>query len=80
LSHRPSVECPTFRTLLLTLYSNDANTPPQDRGQLGVAEFVNGAVIVDRRVPGALGRVRDRRRGFGFVSGAVLWFSISCAV
>jgi hypothetical protein len=50
LSHRPSVECPTFRTLLLTLYSNDANTPPQDRGQLGVAEFVNGAVIVDRRV------------------------------
>jgi hypothetical protein len=45
-----SVECPIFRTLLVALYRHDANTPAQDRGQLGVAEFVNGAVIVDRRV------------------------------
>jgi hypothetical protein len=45
-----SVQHPTFRTLLLTLYSHDANTPAQNRSQLGVAEFVNGAVIVDCRV------------------------------
>jgi hypothetical protein len=54
-----SVQCRTFRTLLLiTLYSHDANTPAQDRGQLGVAEFVNSAVIVDRRV--------DYLHGFAF--------------
>jgi hypothetical protein len=34
----------------VALYSHDANTPAQDRGQFGVAKFVNGAVIVDRRV------------------------------
>ena len=51
LTHRVSVQYRTFRTLLLiTLHKHDANTPAQDRGQLGVAEFVNGAVIVDRRV------------------------------
>ena len=48
LTLRVSVERPIFRTLLI--YKHDANTPAQDRGQLGVAEFVNGAVIVDRRV------------------------------
>ena len=46
LTHRVSVE--RLRTLLI--YRHEANTPAQDRGQLGVAEFVNGAVIVDRRV------------------------------
>jgi hypothetical protein len=45
-----SVECPTLRTLLVALNRRDANTSAQDRGQLCVAEFVNGAVIVDRRV------------------------------
>jgi hypothetical protein len=50
LTHSVLVECPTCRTLLLTLYGHDANTPAQDRSQLGVAKFVNGAVIVDRRV------------------------------
>ena len=50
MTHRVSVECPTFRTLLVTLYRHDANTPAQDRSQLGVAELVKGAVVVDRRV------------------------------
>jgi hypothetical protein len=50
LTHRASVECPTFRTLLVTLYRHDANTPAQDRSQLGVAELVNGAMIINRRV------------------------------
>ena len=36
--------------LLITLYSHDANTPPQNGSQLGVAELVNGAVVVDRCV------------------------------
>ena len=49
LIHRVSVECPTQRTLLVALYRNDAKTPAQDRTQLGVAELVNGAVVVDRR-------------------------------
>jgi hypothetical protein len=44
-----SVQCRT-RTLPITLYRHDANTPAQDRSQLGVAEFVNYAVIVDRCV------------------------------
>ena len=39
-----------FRTRFVALYRNDANTPAQDRGQLGVAVFVNGAMVVDRRV------------------------------
>ena len=50
LTLRVSVQCRTFSTLLVALNRRDANTPAQDRGQLGVAEFVNGAVIVDRRV------------------------------
>ena len=50
LTHRVSVECPTHRTVLFALYRYDANTPAQHRTQLGVAEFVNGAVVVDRRV------------------------------
>ena len=45
-----SVECPTFRTLLVALYRTDANTPAQDRTQLGVTELVKGAVVVDRCV------------------------------
>jgi hypothetical protein len=46
-----SVECPTtFRTPLVALYRHDANPPAQDRSQLGVAELVKGAVVVDRRV------------------------------
>jgi hypothetical protein len=49
-THRVSVECPTFRTVLVTLYGHDANTPAQDRTQLGIAELVKGAVVVDRRV------------------------------
>src|SRR5262249_32432599 len=48
LTHRVSVEHPTFSMLLVALY--DANTPTQDRNQLGVAELVEGAVVVDRRV------------------------------
>jgi hypothetical protein len=47
LTHRVSVECPTFRTLLVSLY---ANTPAQDRTQLGVTELLKGAVVVDRCV------------------------------
>ena len=47
---RISVECPTHRTVLFVLYRQNANTPAQDRSQLGVAELVNGAVVVDRRV------------------------------
>ena len=43
-------QCPTFRTLLVALYRHDANTPAQDRTQLGVTELVKGAVVVDRRV------------------------------
>jgi hypothetical protein len=43
-----SVECPTFRTLLVA--QHDANTPAQDRSQLGVGELLNDAVVVDRRV------------------------------
>ena len=54
-THRVSVECPTFRTLLVTLYRHDANTPAQDRTQLGVAELVNGAV-------GARSASSERRR------------------
>jgi hypothetical protein len=42
-----SVECPTFRTLLVALYGNDANTPAQDRTQLGIAVFADLAVIDD---------------------------------
>ena len=49
-THRVSIECPTFGTLLVTLYRHDANTPAQDRTQLGIAELVKGAVVVDRRV------------------------------
>ena len=49
-THRVSVECPTHRTVLFVLYRQNANTPAQDRSQLGVAELVNGAVVVDRRV------------------------------
>ena len=45
-----SIKRLTFRTLLLALNRHDANAPAQDRTQLGVAEFVNGAVVVDRRV------------------------------
>jgi len=45
-----SVECLTFRTLLVTLYRHDAYTPAQDRTQLGVAELLKGAVVIDRRV------------------------------
>ena len=48
--HRVSIQCPTFKTLLVTLYRHDANTPAQDRTQLGIAELVKGAVVVDRRV------------------------------
>ena len=47
LTHRVSVECPT---LLVTLYRHDANTPAQDRCQLGITKLVKGAVVVDRRV------------------------------
>jgi hypothetical protein len=36
--------------LLIALCRRDANMPAQDRCQLGVAELVSGAVIVDRRV------------------------------
>ena len=50
MTQRVSIECPTFRTLLVALYRHDANTPAQDRTQLGVAELVKGAVVVDRRV------------------------------
>ena len=50
LTHRASVQCRTLRSLLITLYSHDANTPPQNGSQLGVAELVNGAVVVDRCV------------------------------
>ena len=49
-THRVSVECPTHRTVLFVLYRQNANTPAQDRSQLGVAELVNGAVVVDRCV------------------------------
>jgi len=49
LIHSVSVEHPTFGTILVTLYGHDANTPAQDRCQLGVAELVKGAVIRDRR-------------------------------
>ena len=42
-----SVECPTLRTLLVALYGNDANTPAQDRTQLGIAVFADLAVIDD---------------------------------
>jgi hypothetical protein len=49
-THRVSVQHPTFRTLLVALYWRDAKMLPQDRGQLGVAEFVNGAVVVDHRI------------------------------
>ena len=45
---RISVECPG--TLLVALYRHDANTPAQDRSQLGVTELVKGAVVVDRCV------------------------------
>jgi hypothetical protein len=47
LTHRVSVQCPTLTTLLVTVYRLDANTPAQNRSQLGVAELVNGAVAVD---------------------------------
>jgi len=48
LTHRVSVECPTtFRTLLVTLYRHDANTPAQDRTQLGIAVFADLAAIDD---------------------------------
>jgi hypothetical protein len=50
LTYRVSVDRRTVRPLLVALYSHDSNTPPQDRGQLGVAKFVKGAVVVDRRV------------------------------
>jgi hypothetical protein len=45
LTHRVSVECLTFRTLLIALDRHDANAPAQDRGQLGVAELRHGAVV-----------------------------------
>jgi hypothetical protein len=32
------------------LYRQTANAPAQHRTQLGIAELVNGAVVVDRRV------------------------------
>jgi hypothetical protein len=48
--HRVSVEWLTPRTLLVALDRHDLHAPAQHRSQLGVAEFVNGAVIVDRRV------------------------------
>jgi hypothetical protein len=60
LTHRALVECPG--TLLITLYGNDANTPAQDRTQLGVAELVKGAIIVDRRVDYLHGCLRGDRR------------------
>jgi hypothetical protein len=47
---RVSVEWLTLGTLLVALYGHDANTPAQDRSQLGVAELLNGAVVIDRRV------------------------------
>ena len=50
LTHRVSVQCRTLRSLLITLYNHDANTPPQNGSQLGVAELVNGAMIINRRV------------------------------
>ena len=46
-THRVSVECPTHRTVLFVLYRQNANTPAQDRSQLGVAVFANLAVIDD---------------------------------
>ena len=41
------MSAPTFRTLLVSLYRHDANTPAQDRTQLGVAVFADLAVIDD---------------------------------
>jgi hypothetical protein len=52
-----SVQRYIFGTLLVALNRHDANTPTQDRGQLGVAELVEGAVIVDRRVQRVLERL-----------------------
>jgi hypothetical protein len=60
LTHRVSVECPTFGTLLIALYRHDTNTPAQDRTRLGVTELVKGAVVVDRRV--------DARSGLSLLS------------
>jgi hypothetical protein len=45
-THTVSVECPTFRTLLIALYRHDANTPPQNRTELGIAELLDVAAII----------------------------------
>jgi hypothetical protein len=50
LTHRVSVECPTFRTLLVALYRHDANTPAQDRGELGIRELLDLTAVADRRI------------------------------
>ena len=42
---RVSVQCGILGTLLVALSKRRANTPAQDRTQLGVAELVNGAVV-----------------------------------
>jgi len=47
---RVSVQCGILGTLLVALSKRRANTPAQDRTQLGVAEFVYGAMVVDCRV------------------------------
>ena len=41
------VECPAFKTLVVVLCRHDANTPAQDRTQLGIAVFADLAVIDD---------------------------------
>jgi hypothetical protein len=40
-----SVECLTFRTLLVALDRHDADAPAQDRGQLVVGELRDGALV-----------------------------------
>ena len=46
---------------------DDANTPAQDRTQLGVAELVKGAVVVDRCVNSAESLVAAARLGLGLI-------------
>jgi len=47
---RVSVQCGILGTLLVALSKRRANTPAQDRTQLGIAKFLNGAMVIDRRV------------------------------
>jgi len=55
-----SVQCLTFRPLLVTRSKHQVDTPAEDRRQLGVAELIKRAVVIDCRVHHLHRQIRDR--------------------